>query len=268
MAMCMVVPRRVWLMCVACMRDTTGVAIDEQLAYCRAEFRERVYDIALREHHDGYGRTWQSWRARRLATIAMFFAYMAREAIYTGYDESHQGERVWMIRGIPKGALQVATRIYTLVHGVALKVDPSLNTIYTDICELVESGLLLKPEQYAWNKVPRWACGKQKADGTQWAFMYYFLTVQPFEGAAPTKVFKTPAAAPLRAAKPQAPVSPPAVVEAPAADELDRLDEELRRGATPAPVDELTDAGDAGDVAEAMRDALSVVRGLPPPSLH
>lgn len=256
-ASCFIVARRLWLMSIACMRDTTGSQIEFQLAATRDEFRIAVTDLALREHWTGYGRTWESWRARRLATLALFLAHLSRPATY-------HGAPVWMVRGIPKGALMVACAMRTAIAGLGVKVEPSPNTVYSDLCELVAAGIIHPPAQFAWWKVPKWARGRSQASGQCWAFMHYFIRVQPFDGAAPTKIFRAPEGRIMHARKPDR-KAPDAGVDAPSAVELDRLDAELARlgrqhstDATPAAID----AEEAAAIRIAQAEAMAIIAAV------
>ena len=175
-----IIARPVWLVCLCCMRDTTGAEIERQLAGCADAFRLAVLDVCLRERFDGYGRTWEDWRARRLAVICILFAYLCQRSEY-------HGAVVWTVRGVPKGALQVATRISTMIGGMQVKHAPHLNTVWTDLAELRAAGIL-DVEQFAACKVPAWARGKarvnSKGQTEQWAFSYYFLRICPWRNGA------------------------------------------------------------------------------------
>lgn len=195
---CRLVKAPVWLLCIACMRDQSGREIERHLLAMREEFRIRVYDVALAQRVDldgvvSYLRTWTDWRARRLATICIFLAYLCQRSRYHGVV-------VWMVRGIPKGAIAVATRLRATRLGQEVLQQPSLRCVYTDLEELTQSGLLIRA-QFAWNKVPPWACGQPKKDAkgriTQWAYSYYFLTVCPFDTGLSGRITPAPRGKPI-----------------------------------------------------------------------
>lgn len=172
-----VVNLKLWWVCIRCMRDTAGVQIERQLIAMRDEYAHAVREVALGWNGSEFTRGWDDWQARRLATLLIFFAYLCQRATL-------KGKTVWMVRGIPKGALSVATTRRRMVVGEESKKVPHRNTTFGDIAGLCNSGLLTR-HQFAWFKVPDWACGKRKLDKDgneiQWAFAYYFLHVCPFK---------------------------------------------------------------------------------------
>jgi len=183
-----------WLVTIACMRDTTGREIERHLSAMRGEFQIAAFNVCLALGADGqYHRTWESPRARKLATILIFFAYLCQRSKYHGVV-------VWMIRGIPKGALAVAVRMRSTRFGCEVLGDfAHLNTVYSLIDELCRSGLLIRPEkQFAASKCPSWCVGKPKPDPRrpgemmQWAFNYYFLTVCPYVDGLEGRIVPAP----------------------------------------------------------------------------
>lgn len=186
----------VWLVCIACMRDGSGREIERQLSAMLVDFQVAVLDVALGLGPDGrYHRTWSSWRARRLATICILLAYLCQRSKY-------HGAVVWMVRGIPKGALAVATRLRSTRFAKEVIRQPHLNCVWTDIRELCESGLLIRPEkQFSHKKVPPWCKGhpkiNSKGEVEQWAFNYYFLTVCPFEHGLQGRIVPAPRESPI-----------------------------------------------------------------------
>lgn len=264
-AACRIIPRPVWLVCLACMKDTTGAEIERHLQAMSDAFAIAVVDMALREHWAGYGRTWEDWRARRLATICIFLAYLCQRSEY-------HGRVVWAVRGIPKGALIVATRITTLIGGVEYKKEAHANTLFSDFVELARGGLLLT-DQFPASKVPVWCRGKVKVDGNgnprtdkngrplQFAFNYYFLAICPWpDGGDAGRIIPTPRGTGIRRLKASA--TPAVVVETkrnatalPAglsSAELERLEGELQK---PEPVAvSIPNAGiEAAEVLATMR---------------
>lgn len=191
-----VIVRPIWIVCLCCMRDTTGVEIERHLQGCADEFRLAVTDVCLRENWGGYGRTWEHWRARRLAVICILFAYLCQRSEY-------HGAVVWVVRGIPKGAIAVATRINTMIAGVQFKWRPHKNTLLSDFRELQRAGIL-DTAQFDSRKVPAWCRGNVKTDEdgrprldksgrpVQWAFSYYFLLICPWPGGGEGRVVPTP----------------------------------------------------------------------------
>jgi hypothetical protein len=258
------------------MRDTTGREIERHLEAMADAFAIAVVDVSLREHWAGYGRTWEDWRARRLATLCIFFAYLCQRS------EFH-GRIVWVVRGIPKGALIVATRISTMIGGIEYKHEAHPNTLHSDFLELRRAGLLLA-DQFDANKVPAWCRGKVKTDGQgkpqtdkngrplQWAFNYYFLTVCPWpDGGDGGRIVPTPRGKGIRRLKVDA--TPAAIVDRkrstqpkalPAglsSAELERLGRELEE-TKPEPIAApIPDAGmEAAQVLATMRERVGKPR--------
>ncbi len=267
-----IINQHVWVVCLCCMADTTGREIERQLEAFRPQYARWVLDLALREHWAGYARTWEDWRARRLAVELIFFGLLAQRSKY-------HGEEVWMVRGIPRGAIAWASQRHTMIGGKAYNVEPHFNSVYSDLCELVESGILLPPAQFSQDKVPPWTCGAQKKDRygnlifnkdgspMRWAMNHYFLTEAPFD-RAPRKVYAVPMGAPMHPARrrqPQREPVKPSQLDSPAA----ALAHVTNVAAQPAPAPDApaSEEDKAREEAVASMVAMGLLRARPPPDV-
>jgi hypothetical protein len=172
-AECRLVPRSVWLVAIACMRDGTGSECMRHLMGTSLPYRMAALEVALAGR-----RTWQDWAARRIATFAVVFAYLCEKTTL-------HGEVAYGVRGLPLGVLRVVGQSLGVALDGEEKVQPHRNTVGRDLSLFARAGLWVR-HQFSARKVAPWCRGKQRWNEKakrmeQWAFNQYFSSVCPFE---------------------------------------------------------------------------------------